>query len=293
MKLLPFLAIFLALAAMVQAAEPGPALRLWEGDAPLAKGMEPHDIPTITPYIPGKNPMKAAMVIAPGGGYGGLAAHEGDVYARWLNDQGIAAFVLTYRLGSKGYRHPAMLYDVSRAVRLVRSRAESFGIDAAKVGIMGSSAGGHLASTLLTHYDAGKADSSDPVERQSSRPALGILCYPVISMGIHTHGGSRANLLGPNPSPDLVQLLSNELHVTRETPRCFIFHTFEDKAVKIENALAFVAALQKNDIPFDFHVYQKGPHGIGLGSRTYDTSKLHPWTADCIFWLKEQGFVAR
>ena len=153
-----------------------------------------------------------------------------------------------------------------------------------RVGIMGSSAGGHLASTLLTHFDAGHGDATDPVERLSSRPDLGILCYPVITMGPNTHMGSKNNLLGKEPDPDLVKLLSNELQVTRETPPCFIWHTWEDKAVKVENSLDFAAALQKAGVPFDLHVYQKGAHGLGLG-------KNLPWAQDCIFWLKAQGFV--
>jgi acetyl esterase/lipase len=149
---------------------------------------------------------------------------------------------------------------------------------------MGSSAGGHLASTLLTHFDAGQLDAADAVERQSSRPDLGILCYPVISMGPNTHGGSKNNLLGKDPDPELVKLLSNELQVTKETPPCFIWHTWEDKAVKVENSLDFAAALQKAGVPFDLHVYQHGAHGLGLG-------KNHPWAQDCVFWLKGQGFL--
>jgi acetyl esterase/lipase len=197
---------------------------------------------------------------------------------------GISCFVLKYRLGSGGYRHPVMLQDAARAVRLVRARAGDFKLDPKRIGIIGSSAGGHLASTLLTHFDAGKADSDDPVERQSSRPDLGILCYPVITMGPNTHAGSKNNLLGKDPSPELVKNLSNETQVTKETPPCFLWHTAEDKAVKVENSLEFAAALQRAGVPFDLHVYQKGAHGLGLG-------KNHPWASDCTFWLREQKFV--
>ena len=273
-------------------AEMQPPLPLWPGGAPGALGTKDDDIPTLTPYLPpAADATGAALVICPGGGYGGLAAHEGDVYARWLNEHGVAAFVLKYRLGSKGYRHPAMINDAARAVRLVRARAADWKVDVKRVGIMGSSAGGHLASTLLTHFDAGKPEAEDPIERQSSRPDLGILCYPVISMGPNTHGGSKKNLLGDNPAPELVELLSNEKQVTPNTPPCFLFHTWEDGAVKVENSLEFAAALRRQKVPFDLHIYEKGQHGIGLGSRDFDPAKLHPWTHDCLVWLKLRGFV--
>ncbi len=258
---------------------------LWADGAPGALGKENKDIPTITPYpADAANASGAAMVILPGGGYGGLAPHEGRGYADWLVTNGISCFVVKYRLGSHGYRHPRMLEDAARAVRLVRSRAAEWKIDPKRVGIMGSSAGGHLASTLLTHFDSGNPNAVDPIDGQSSRPDLGILCYPVISMGPNTHGGSKNNLLGPDPDPQLARFLSNELQVSKDTPPCFIWHTWEDKAVKVENSLEFAAALQKEGVPFDLHVYQKGAHGLGLG-------KNHPWAQDCIFWLKAQGFV--
>ena len=155
---------------------------------------------------------------------------------------------------------------------------------------MGSSAGGHLASTAVTHFDSGKLGAEDPVERESSRPSLGVLCYPVISMGPVTHQGSKDNLLGKDPDAELIKLLSNELQVTKETPPCFIWHTWEDKAVKVENALEFAAALQKAGVPFDLHVYQQGRHGIGLADKP-PFANAHPWSKDLIFWLKTQGFV--
>jgi acetyl esterase/lipase len=263
----------------------GEAIPLWPEGAPGALGKEDKDIPTLTPYP--ANPAEAsgaAMVVCPGGGYGGLAPHEGKDYALWLNEHGITAFVLKYRLGSNGYRHPRMLEDAARALRLVRTRADEWKVDPKRIGIMGSSAGGHLASTLLTHFDSGDPGARDPIERQSGRPDLGILCYPVISMGPNTHQGSKNNLLGKDPAPELVKLLSNELQVTATTPPCFIWHTWEDKAVKVENSLEFAGALQKAGVPFDLHIYQKGAHGIGLANG-------HPWTKDCVFWLKTQGFV--
>jgi acetyl esterase/lipase len=272
---------------------PANSLPLWPDGAPGALGKEDKDIPTLTPYFPdAAKATGAAMVICPGGGYAALAAHEGGDYARFLNEQGVAGFVLKYRLGSGGYHHPAMLQDAARAVRIVRARAGEWKLDPHRVGIMGSSAGGHLASTLVTHFDAGAPDAADPVERQSSRPDLGVLCYAVITMGEYTHSGSKANLLGKDPSPELVRELSNELQVTKDTPPCFIWHTDEDNAVPVENALLFAGALRKAGVPFDLHIYQKGAHGLGLGSRTYDPAKWLPWTKDLVYWLGVQGFCS-
>ena len=270
-------------------------IRLWEGDAPGATGKEPQDIPTLTPYLPAADKTSGtAIVVCPGGGYGGLAGHEGEGYAKWLADNGISAFVLKYRLGSAGYRHPVMLNDVSRAIRLVRSRAGEWKLDTKRVGVMGSSAGGHLASTALTHFDAGKADSDDAVEKQSSRPDFGVLCYAVISMedGV-THSGSKANLLGKNPDPKLVELLSNEKQVTKQTPPCFVWSTGDDKAVPVTNSLRFVTALQQNGIAYDFHVYQKGPHGIGLseGRNGVPANDVHPWGKDLLYWMRQNEWL--
>jgi acetyl esterase/lipase len=288
MKSALFLASLLVIPAQIIAQE---TLLLWPDGAPGALGKSTNDIPTLTVYRP--EPVKAtgaAIVVCPGGGYGALANHEGPDYALFLNQQGITAFVLKYRLGSHGYRHPRMLEDAQRALRTVRARAAEWKVDANRVGIMGSSAGGHLVSTALTHFDAGKADASDPIERQSCRPTIGILCYPVITMGPNTHQGSKNNLLGKEPSAELLQLLSNEKQVTKDTPPCFIWHTWEDKAVKVENSLEFAAALQRNGVPFDLHVYQKGRHGIGLAD-TAPFANVHPWAKDLVFWLKDQGFI--
>ena len=268
-----------------------PSFPLWPGGAPGALGQSTNDIPTLTAFLPAPGTTTgAAIVICPGGGYGGLANHEGQDYALYLNQHGVTAFVLKYRLGSHGYRHPRMLEDAQRAIRTVRARASEWNLDPKRVGIMGSSAGGHLASTAVTHFDSGKSDSADLVERQSSRPNLGILCYPVISMGPNTHQGSKNNLLGKVPSEELVQLLSSEKQVTTNTPPCFVWHTAEDKAVKVENSLEFTTALQKHGVPFDLHVYQKGRHGIGLADKPPFTN-AHPWARDLVFWLKEQGFT--
>jgi acetyl esterase/lipase len=273
-------------------AQPTNTFPLWPEGAPGAIGKADKDIPTLTPHWP--DPAKAtgaAIVICPGGGYGGLAGHEGDHYARFLNESGIAGFVLKYRLGSGGYRHPIMLQDAARAVRLVRAQAGEWKLDPKRIGIMGSSAGGHLASTLVTHFDGGKPDAADPVERASSRPDVGILCYAVITMGEYTHRGSRSNLLGNDPSPELIRELSNELQVTKDTPPCFIWHTYEDSAVPVENSLQFAEAMRKAGVPFDLHVYQRGSHGIGLGTGNWNPEKRHPWTRDLVYWLQAQGFA--
>ena len=290
MKTIFALAVVLLL-PMRSPAEVQAPIPLWPDGAPGALGGTTNDVPTLTPYLPEPtNTTGAAMVICPGGAYGVLAPHEGNDYALWLNQHGVTCFVLKSRLGSHGYRHPAMLQDAARAVRLVRTRATDWKIDPHHVGIMGSSAGGHLASTLLTHFDAGDTNAADPVERQSSRPDIGILCYPVITMGEYTHSGSKKNLLGTNPPPELVKLLSNELQVTTNTPPCFIWTTFEDKAVPMENTMLFAEALRKNHVPFDLHIYQKGGHGMGLKDKPPFTTP-HPWANACLFWLKEQRFV--
>jgi acetyl esterase/lipase len=159
---------------------------------------------------------------------------------------------------------------------------------------MGSSAGGHLVSTIVTQFDAGAPGAPDPIERESSRPDLGILCYPVISMGPLGHDESRRNLLGPDPAPGLVEHLSSERRVTPATPPCFLFHTQADEAVPVENTLAFASALQASRVPFSLHVYPLGPHGVGLGAIGYrpgDPRPLHPWTRELHGWLHGLGFA--
>lgn len=275
------------------AAQTNVTFALWPDGAPGALGKETKDVPTLTVFLPAPEMATgAAMVICPGGGYGHLADHEGSQYARWLNTQGIAGFVLKYRLGSDGYRHPAMLQDAARALRTVRARSAEWKLDGKRVGIIGSSAGGHLASTTLTHWDAGNPSATDPIERQSSRPDLAVLCYPVITLtDPFTHRGSRANLLGTNPPPALVKELSAELQVNADSPPCFIWSTEEDKTVPVENSLQLAAALRHAGVRFDLHIYERGPHGIGLGNKKFEVARFHPWTRDCEFWLKERGFA--
>jgi len=277
----------------MMATEPAETIRLWEGPAPGALGDKDQDTPVVA-WWPAKQATGAtpALVICPGGGYGGLADHEGSDYARWLNTQGISAFVLRYRLGSKGYRHPVMLGDVSRAIRLVRHDAERFKVDPDRVGVMGSSAGGHLALSLCLKGDDGLTTAADPIDRRPSRPAVGVLCYPVVSMmPDKTHGGSRKNLLGDAPPEPLARELSGELSAHDTMPPLFIWHTYEDAAVKLEPILELGIRLKSLGKPFELHVYETGPHGLGLGVRPYDGTKpLHPWTVDCRRWLGTRGF---
>jgi acetyl esterase/lipase len=265
------------------------AVPLWTEGAPTASGAADKDIPTLTAWLPAEGKSTgASFLVLPGGGYGGLAGHEGEGYAKWLASQGIAAYVLKYRLGSSGYRHPVMLQDAARALRTVRAWARRDGRDPARIGIIGSSAGGHLASTLLVYHDGGKPDAADPVERESSRPDLGVLCYPVISSGEHAHRGSFNNLLGPNAPAELLREVSTELHVTKETPPTFLWHTTADQAVPVENSLLFASALARVGVPFELHIYEKGGHGMGLPGAG---KQVPPWDAELLRWLKVRGFL--
>lgn len=266
-------------------------IALWPGNPPGALGSADKDIPTLTPFLPAADKANgAAMVICPGGGYARLAPHEGEGYALWLANQGVTCFVLKYRLGADGYRYPLEMQDGLRAIRLVRARAGEWKIDPHRVGIIGSSAGGHLGSMVMTRFDAGNPDAPDIVERQSSRPDLAILCYPVITMGKFAHQGSKHLLLGTNPPPALVEETSSELQVKKDSPPCFIWSTDEDRTVPVENTLMFADAMRKAGVPFELHVYQHGPHGQGLGSHNYDPAKWLPWVAECTRWLTEQHF---
>lgn len=280
--------IWLLVGAALSGAEPKAEL-LWPDGAPGAKGTEAKDKPTLIIYLPDK-PNGVGVVICPGGGYGSLAMdHEGHQIGRWLNENGIAGFICDYRHRGKGYGHPAPLQDAQRAIRTVRSRAKSFGVDPGKIGILGFSAGGHLCSTAVTHFDSGTADSKDAVMRMSSRPDFGILCYPVIAFDQpYTHKGSQRNLLGEDASPELIASLSNEKQVMDDTPPCFLWHTWEDKSVPPENSVVFYQSLLAHKIPAELHIYEQGPHGLGL-------AKLRPganaWPPACIAWLKVRGIV--
>jgi acetyl esterase/lipase len=276
-------------------------VKLWPNGAPDAKGTDPaKDVPTLSVFLPKPDAATgAAVVVCPGGGYGGLAVeHEGKEVAEWLNSLGVAAFVLKYRL-APAYRHPAMLHDVNRAIRIVRHGGSKWGVDPSRIGLLGFSAGGHLASTGGTHFDAGKPDAEDPVERVSSRPDRLILVYPVIAMATpYTHTGSNKNLLGDNPPEELVRSLSNETQVKADTPPTFLAHTNEDTAVPPENSLLFALALRKAKVPLELHVFEKGQHGLGLGTgakqfKIAPDPAFQAWPKLCEAWLKGQGFLTK
>jgi acetyl esterase/lipase len=262
---------------------------LWPNGAPLAQGTADEDKPSLALYpAKGDNKLSTGIVVCPGGGYAHLAMEkEGTLIAEWLNHLGINAFVLKYRLGPK-YHHPVELGDAQRAIRYVRANASSLGVDPARVGIWGFSAGGHLASTAGTHFDNGNEAAADPIDRQGSRPDFMILAYPVITMQEpFVHKGSLHMLLGPDPDPALVQLLSNELQVTSNTPPTFLFHTTEDKTVPVENSVNFYLALRKAGVPAEMHIYLKGAHGAGLAPAD---PILSTWPGHLADWLKVQGF---
>lgn len=270
----------------------GPEL-LWPDGAPGALGQEAKDKPTFVPYLPSKiGANGAGVVILPGGGYGFVAIdHEGHDVAKWLNTFGVAAFVVDYRHRTKGYGHPAPLQDAQRAIRTVRSRAKEFGVDPNRVGVLGFSAGGHLASTALTHFDAGNSGASDLVMRESSRPDFGILCYPVIAFDEpFTHKGSQVNLLGEKATAEEIRGLSNEKQVTDKTPPTFLWHTAEDKPVPPQNSLVFFRALVEHGVPAELHVFEKGQHGIGLGA---DIPGASDWTRRCEVWMKNRGLLSK
>lgn len=266
---------------------------IWANGAPGALGSAEADVPTLTPYLPEKKKATgAAFLVLPGGGYGHLSQHEGQGYAEWLVEQGIAAFVLKYRLGTDGYRHPAMWNDATRAMRTIRANAAQWGLDPERIGVVGSSAGGHLASTLVTHFDLGQPGGVDPVEKVSSRPDLALLLYPVISMGAHAHQGSRTNLLGARPKKQEEQWASSELQVSRETPPCFLVHTWEDASVKMENSMLFADALRAHGVRFELHIFEHGAHGMGLGRFEPVPESRHPWAENALYWLRRRGFLS-
>jgi acetyl esterase/lipase len=265
---------------------------LWENGAPGALGQGDNDKPTLTIYLPWESNLSGtSVIVAPGGGYEMLADnHEGRQVANWFNAMGVTAFVLKYRLGPR-YHHPIELGDAQRAIRLVRSRAKEFEVSPDRIGMMGFSAGGHLASTAATHFDSGNPGAADSVDYASSRPDFVILGYPVITFeGPYAHGGSRKNLLGDNPDPKLVQELSNELQVTPQTPPTFLFTTSEDTVVPPENSVNFYLALHKAGVPVEMHVFEKGPHGVGLdlGDPT-----LSEWPVLLANWLRERGLLTK
>ena len=277
-------------------------LPLWQGDPPnyretgevtiwdtadIVRVRNVHK-PDIAVFLPlKKNATGEAVVICPGGGYGILAYDwEGSDIARWLNSRGIAAFVLKYRLpGSKSniVPHKSPILDAQRAMRIVRSNAVVWNIDPGKIGIMGFSAGGHLASTLSTHYDAGDSSNPDPVEQVSCKPDFSVLVYPVISFTEDfQHSGSRINLLGKDADEELVKYYSNELQVNKDTPPAILIHSDDDKGVPVENSIAYYKALRANNVSSELHIYPYGGHGYSLA---IGKGHLSTWPDRVIEWI--------
>lgn len=282
-----------AMALGAGAAEPV-KVRLWPEGAPGAKGDADSDQPFVEVWqADTATASGAAFVVCPGGGYGALAVdHEGKHVAEWCNDRGITAFVLHYRLGSKGYHYPTQVLDVQRALRLARANAAAYGVDPERIGIWGFSAGGHLASMAATLFEERPAGGTDDtIDKVSARPAVAVLGYPVISLNsAATHRGSRKNLLGPDGDDALAERLSTDTRVTANTPPTFIFQTDADAGVPAENAVAFYLACRRHKVPVELHVYEQGRHGVGLAK---DDPVLSTWPDRLHDWLALHGFVGK
>jgi acetyl esterase/lipase len=245
--------------------------------------------PTVDLYLaPKEKANGTAVVVLPGGGYGGLAmGHEGQQIGEFFTAHGVSAFVVRYRHAGR-YHHPIPMEDAQRGLRYVRANAEKFGVNPHRIGVMGFSAGGHLTSTVVTHFDAGKPDAADPIEKASCRPDFGILCYPVITLtdDQYVHTGSRSNLVGEDKAK--WEEMSNEKHITKETPPCFLFHTADDNAVPSENSILFYMGLRKAGVPAELHIYKSGPHGVGLAK---GNPALQGWGEVLIDWMKNSGWL--
>jgi acetyl esterase/lipase len=268
----------------------GQVMHLWSGAAPGALSNGDQDTPSMTVCLPRNTPVgMTAVIILPGGAYRNLAMnHEGRQVAGYLNAAGVAAFLLKYRLGPR-YHHPIEMGDAQRAVRMVRSHAGEWHIDPARIGIMGFSAGGHLAATVSTHFDSGEPAATDPVDRAGSRPDFAILAYPVISLTEPwTHQGSKTNLLGESAPADLARSLSADLAVTQQTPPTFLFQTDADATVPAENAVHYYLVLRKVGVPAEMHIFEHGPHGLGLA---LDNPAIGQWPSLLLNWLRARGLV--
>ena len=276
-----FVLFLIPIVLLAQPRGPAPKVELlWPNGAPGSIGNEDADKPSLSVYLPPADKATGTgVVVCPGGGYGHLAIdHEGEQIARWLNSFGVAGFVLKYRIAPR-YHHPAPLQDAQQAIRMVRARAQEWRVRADRVGIWGFSAGGHLASTAGTHFDAG------------TRPDFMILSYAVISFTTpFMHKGSRNNLIGENPDAKLAESLSNELQVTAQTPPTFLFHTNADTAVPPENSVLFYMALRKAGVPAEMHIYANGPHGVGLGGADL---ALSSWPRRLEEWMQGRGLLSR
>ena len=282
-KLTLIAALLLVPLAAMQAADT--PIHIWPQGAPGALGATEKDRPTLTPYLR-DNPSGAAMLIIPGGGYGRIYEGQAEPFALWLNEQGIAAFVLRYRLGTSGYRYPSQLQDAVEAMRQIREQAAKWKIDPHRIGAMGFSAGGHLLTTLLNRPEDGEVPGVDATRRVSPRPDIAVVCYPVISMIAKPHQNSLKNLIGDAPGEELPVKTSSERQVRPGLPPVFLWQTNEDKVVSVEHSLLYAAALREHGIPHELHIYQHGKHGTGL------IGTGHPWFGDLLFWLRAHGFVA-
>lgn len=246
-------------------------------------------MPTLT-FLPAPagNARGTAVIVCPGGGYMRLSwTKEGTEVAQWFNTLGVSAFVLRYR--AVEYGHPAPLQDVTRAIRLVRSRAQEFGVQADRVGVLGFSAGGHLASCAATLFDDPAARTGAALDAVSARPDFALLIYPVITMkDPFAHAGSRERLLGTSPTPEMIEALSTETRVTAQTPPVFLMNTMEDKTVPVENSLLFYQALRRAGVPAEMHLYQAGPHGIGLRPGQVAATE---WPKAAEAWMRLNGWL--
>ena len=246
------------------------------------------ETPRLTNYLlKGKGPFPV-VIVCPGGGYTHHADHEGEPVAKWLNSIGVSAIVLHYRITP--HQHPAPLNDAQTAIRLTRKNAEKLNIDPNRIGILGFSAGGHVASSAGTHFEDGDESADDPLLRYSSRPDAMILCYPVITMASpqYVHEGSKTHLLGEEPSLSLVDKMSTEKQVTKNTPPTFLWHTADDGAVPVENSLMFARSLGDCNVPYSLHVFESGKHGLGLAE---DHPEANLWPKLCETWLKNRTFI--
>jgi acetyl esterase/lipase len=290
-RIITLLALLLPALTLFTLAEDPPAkpevVSLWEGHSPVGDGTFQTEDAQITLYRPA-HPNGACFVICPGGGYGTLVmGAEGSGIAQWLNQHGIAGVVLKYRLPHGNAMVP--LLDAQRALRLTRMKAKDWGVDPKRIGIIGFSAGGHLASTADTHFDSGNPQSPDPVEKVSCRPDFAILVYPVITMGEKGHGGSRKNLLGANPTPETIEKFSNEKQVTPQTPPTFLAHAADDRTVPSENSRMFFEALQASKVPAKFLELPSGGHGLN----GYKGPMWDAWQTQSLEWLAEQKFIPK
>ena len=283
---LGFVMVAVTVGMHAQTSQPKP---LWEGKAPMAVGDADVDRPTLAAYLPESNPTGTAVIVAPGGGYQHLSMQkEGEDVALWLKSRGVAAFVLKYRLGPT-YHHPVELGDAQRAIRTVRSQAAAIGVKPDHIGIWGFSAGGHLAASAGTLYEQGPPASADAIDKESARPDFLVLAYPVITMTEqYAHKGSQVNLLGPSPDPKLVELLSPEKHVTKDTPPTFLFTTTDDGTVPVMNSVMFYSALVAAKVPAEMHIFGHGPHGVGLAPGFPD---LKGWPELLATWMRSRGLM--